>query len=179
VCATDLRCTNGTFVRVGARWEEIKEPRVISQDAEIMLGDYRTTPGKRLAEEPTPPVKNAPARGAALLEKSSTNEPALPQNPRGQTRAEKRCRRSREEAGLPSPAARTRTAIRAGTERPCTRAPHRGVAPEIPLPPASDSFLLLNLTDTTIPFQEAVGKPLDTHFCTFFFSGSERRRRCR
>ena len=30
-----------------------------------------------------------------------------------------------------------------------------------------------------IPFQEAVEKPLATHFCTFFFSGSERRRRCR
>ncbi len=62
------------------------------------------------------------------------------------------------------------------------RAPERRTEesrPKTPHPPASDSFLLLNLTDTTIPFQEAVGKPLDTHFCTFFFSGSERRRRCR
>ncbi len=66
MCVTDLRSTNGTCVRVGAQWEESKEPRVISQDAEIMLGDYRTTPGKRLAEEPTPPVKKrtGPRRSA-------------------------------------------------------------------------------------------------------------------
>ena len=62
VCVTDLRSTNGTCVRVGAQWEEIKEPRVISQDAEIMLGDYRTTPGKRLAEAVTAPVRGAPAK---------------------------------------------------------------------------------------------------------------------
>ena len=59
---TDLRSINGTFVRVGAQWEESKEPRVISQDAEIMLGDYRTTPGKRLAEAVTAPVPGAPAK---------------------------------------------------------------------------------------------------------------------
>ena len=79
VRVTDLKSTNGTFLRVGKNWEEIKEPRVVSQDAEIMLGDFQTTPRKLLAavaktpgileklkyrspktEEPTPPVPPTP-----------------------------------------------------------------------------------------------------------------------
>ena len=45
--------TNGTFVRAGGKWEEIKEPRVISHDAELMLGDYQTTPRLLFSESVT------------------------------------------------------------------------------------------------------------------------------
>ena len=78
VCVTDLRSTNGTFVRVGAEWEELKEPRVISQDAEIMLGDYRTTPGKLLAEAVTAPVPGALAKKKY---RSPKDEPSTPRTP--------------------------------------------------------------------------------------------------
>ena len=77
---TDLQSTNGTFVRVGAQWEEIKDTRLVLLDAELMLGDYRITPRRLLAgmlpkkyhsskEEdtpPTPPVKKrtGPRRNA-------------------------------------------------------------------------------------------------------------------
>lgn len=81
VRVTDLQSTNGTFLRVGARWEEIKGMRLVSLDADLMLGDYRTTPRRLLAEvsekkyrsskdeedtPPTPPVKKrtGPRRNA-------------------------------------------------------------------------------------------------------------------
>lgn len=54
VRVTDLKSTNGTFLRTGQTWEEIREPRVVPQDAEIMLGDFQTTPRKLLAAAPTP-----------------------------------------------------------------------------------------------------------------------------
>ena len=68
VRATDLKSTNGTFLRVGKNWEEIKEPRVVAQDAEIMLGDFQTTPRKLLAA-----VANKPPTG--LLEKLKYRSP--------------------------------------------------------------------------------------------------------
>lgn len=57
VRATDLQSTNGTFLRVGKKWEELKEPRLVSQDAEIMLGDYQTTPRKLLAQAVAAPLR--------------------------------------------------------------------------------------------------------------------------
>jgi hypothetical protein len=56
---TDLRSTNGTFLRVGTKWEEIKGTRIVALDAELMLGEFRTTPRKLLADAPAsqaPPV---------------------------------------------------------------------------------------------------------------------------
>ena len=78
VRATDLQSTNGTFLRVGKNWEEIKEPRVVAQDAEIMLGDFQTTPRKLLAA-----VANKPS---GILEKlkyrsPKTEEPTPPTPP--------------------------------------------------------------------------------------------------
>ena len=77
---TDLQSTNGTFVRVGAQWEEIKGTRLVSLDTELMLGDYKTTVRRLLSEmspkryrsskeedtPPTPPVKKrtGPRRNA-------------------------------------------------------------------------------------------------------------------
>ena len=81
VCVTDLRSTNGTFVRVGAKWEAIKEPRVISQDAEIMLGDFRTTPGRLLAEAVTAPVPGAPAKKKYRSPKDEQPTPPTPPTP--------------------------------------------------------------------------------------------------
>jgi predicted component of type VI protein secretion system len=46
---TDLQSTNGTFVRAGKKWEEIKGTRVVEMDSELMLGEYRTTPRELLA----------------------------------------------------------------------------------------------------------------------------------
>jgi pSer/pThr/pTyr-binding forkhead associated (FHA) protein len=46
---SDLKSTNGTFVRVGAKWEEIKGTRLVSLDAELMLGDYKITPRRLLS----------------------------------------------------------------------------------------------------------------------------------
>lgn len=53
---TDLESTNGTFVRVGSKWEEIKGTRTVTADSEIMLGDYKTTPHRLLAEAKTVPL---------------------------------------------------------------------------------------------------------------------------
>ena len=77
---TDLQSTNGTFVRAGAQWEEIKGTRLISLDTELMLGDYKITVRRLLSEmspkkyrsskeedtPPTPPVKKrtGPRRNA-------------------------------------------------------------------------------------------------------------------
>src|SRR5882762_5504557 len=47
---TDLQSTNGTFIRAGKNWEEIKGSRILALDAELMLGDYRTTARKLLAD---------------------------------------------------------------------------------------------------------------------------------
>lgn len=60
VRVTDLKSTNGTFLRVEKTWEEIREPRVIAEDAEIMLGDFQTTPRKLLATAAKkPPAEKA------------------------------------------------------------------------------------------------------------------------
>ena len=77
VRVTDLQSTNGTFLRVEKNWEEIKEPRVVAQDAEIMLGDFQTTPRKLLAAVSKPP---------GILEKlkyrsPKTEEPTPPTPP--------------------------------------------------------------------------------------------------
>lgn len=76
---TDLKSTNGTFLRVGAQWQEIKGTRLVLLDAELMLGDYNTTPRRLLSEvvrkkyrsskeeeEDTPPIKKrtGPRRNA-------------------------------------------------------------------------------------------------------------------
>ncbi len=62
----DLNSTNGTFVREGGRWLEIKARRTLAADAEIMLGDYETTPKELLASlstrpPPLPPKEPEPA----------------------------------------------------------------------------------------------------------------------
>jgi hypothetical protein len=43
VTVKDLNSANGTFHRVKGKWEELKAPRTISIDAELMLGSYVTT----------------------------------------------------------------------------------------------------------------------------------------
>jgi len=83
VCVTDLQSTNGTFVRVGGQWEEIKEPRVVSEDAEIMLGDYRTTPARLLAEAVTAPLPGSPAKKKYRSPKDE--EPTPPTPPKAPT----------------------------------------------------------------------------------------------
>ena len=76
---TDLRSTNGTFLRVGAKWEEIKGTRMVALDAELMLGDFRTTPRKLLATAPAssgPPPLPAPAADSKSKKyRSSKEEP--------------------------------------------------------------------------------------------------------
>jgi len=57
---TDLQSTNGTFIRAGAKWEEIKGTRIVALDAELMLGDFRTTPRKLLATATTSQAPPAP-----------------------------------------------------------------------------------------------------------------------
>lgn len=56
VVVTDLKSANGTFLRVGSKWEEITQPRIVSRDAEIMLGEYQTTPRRLLAEAAAEPA---------------------------------------------------------------------------------------------------------------------------
>lgn len=55
----DLDSTNGTFIRVAGKWQELRAARTIGAGAEIMLGDYVTTPRALLAlataPEPPPP----------------------------------------------------------------------------------------------------------------------------
>jgi len=53
---TDLNSTNGTFVRVGRKWEEVKGSRTVAFEGEIMLGDYTTTPHRLLSEAVTAPL---------------------------------------------------------------------------------------------------------------------------
>ena len=71
---TDLRSTNGTFLRVGAQWEEIKDTRTVPLDAELMLGDYRTTPRKLLAAAPASPGSPAPVASKSKKYRSSKEE---------------------------------------------------------------------------------------------------------
>ncbi len=78
VRVTDLKSTNGTFLRVGKKWEEIKEARVVPLDAEIMLGDYQTTPRRLLAEAVTAPVEGL---GAKKKYRSSKEEDTPPTPP--------------------------------------------------------------------------------------------------
>jgi hypothetical protein len=49
---TDLQSTNGTFVSVGRKWEEVTGTRVVALDVDLMLGEFRTTPRKLLATAP-------------------------------------------------------------------------------------------------------------------------------
>src|SRR5438045_1507069 len=52
---TDLRSTNGTFLRAGGKWVELKNTQTVDLDAELMLGDYKTTPRKLLeTKSPAP-----------------------------------------------------------------------------------------------------------------------------
>jgi hypothetical protein len=67
---TDLQSSNGTFVSVGRKWEEITGTRVIAMDAELMLGEYRTTPRKLLA--------SAPVAGGQKEEPTAPQPPPLP-----------------------------------------------------------------------------------------------------
>jgi pSer/pThr/pTyr-binding forkhead associated (FHA) protein len=76
VTITDLKSTNGTFVRVGKKWEEIKGTRTLPLDAEIMLGDYQTTPRRLLAEALTAPVE-----GEKLKYRSTKEEDTPPTPP--------------------------------------------------------------------------------------------------
>jgi pSer/pThr/pTyr-binding forkhead associated (FHA) protein len=68
---TDLQSTNGTFVRVGAEWEEIKGTRLVQLDEELMLGDYKITPRRLLAEV-------APKKYRSSKEEEDAPPPAPP-----------------------------------------------------------------------------------------------------
>jgi pSer/pThr/pTyr-binding forkhead associated (FHA) protein len=60
----DLESTNGTFIRVAGKWQELKAAKKLDAGAEIMLGDYVTTPKALLAlvaEPPPLPEKPEPA----------------------------------------------------------------------------------------------------------------------
>ena len=63
---TDLKSSNGTFVKVGRDWEEIKGSRIVALDAELMLGDFRITPRKLLAAAPAEPPKQEAAPNESL-----------------------------------------------------------------------------------------------------------------
>ncbi len=62
----DLESTNGTFLRVAGKWQELKAAKTIDAGAEIMLGDYVTTPKAllALAAETPPPLPKKPERAA-------------------------------------------------------------------------------------------------------------------
>ena len=80
VTVTDLQSTNGSFLRVGSKWEEIKGSRVIRMDDEIMLGDYRTTPRRLLADAITAPVDAGKKKYRSAKEEEPTppTPPPLP-----------------------------------------------------------------------------------------------------
>ena len=69
---TDLQSANGTFVSVGRKWEEIKGVRMVALDAELRLGDFRTTPRKLLAA-----AQSADAKGTQQ-ERGPQGPPPLP-----------------------------------------------------------------------------------------------------
>lgn len=62
----DLASTNGTFLRVAGKWQELKMAKTIDATAEIMLGDYVTTPNAllALAPEAPPPLPKKPEPAA-------------------------------------------------------------------------------------------------------------------
>jgi hypothetical protein len=76
---TDLKSTNGTFVRVGSKWEEVKGARTVAADTEIMLGDFKTTPRKLLAEAETVPLVGDHAK--PKYRSSKDDEEATPPTP--------------------------------------------------------------------------------------------------
>jgi hypothetical protein len=45
----DLESTNGTFLRVAGKWQELKAAKTVEAGVEIMLGDYVTSPKALLA----------------------------------------------------------------------------------------------------------------------------------
>ena len=73
---TDLQSTNGTFIRVGGKWEEMKGTRVVALDAELMLGDFHTTPRKLLATALAAPPP--PGESKSKKYRSSKEEPPPP-----------------------------------------------------------------------------------------------------
>jgi hypothetical protein len=75
---TDLKSTNGTFLREGAKWAEIKEARVVALDAELMLGDYKTTPRRLLAEALTVPLHETGKPKKYRSSKEEETPPVLP-----------------------------------------------------------------------------------------------------
>lgn len=92
----DLKSTNGTFIREVGKWVEIKGPRTVSLDAEIMLGDFCTTPRELLAEVPTTPTPPPLPPKKAAAEPPAPEAPKLPEAPKGPT---KRPRLRRNEFG--------------------------------------------------------------------------------
>jgi hypothetical protein len=57
---TDLKSTNGTFLRVAGKWEELVGARTVSIDAELMLGSYVTTARRLVEDSTTAPLKFGP-----------------------------------------------------------------------------------------------------------------------
>jgi hypothetical protein len=79
---TDLKSTNGTFVREGEKWVEIKGKRTLDVDAEIMLADFCSTPRDLLAEVPTTPAPpSAPGKKVETEKKTTPAPPPLPSAP--------------------------------------------------------------------------------------------------
>jgi pSer/pThr/pTyr-binding forkhead associated (FHA) protein len=65
----DLASTNGTFLRVAGKWQELRAAKAIGAGDEIMLGDYVTTPRALLALAPPPAPSPA---------KADTEPPPIP-----------------------------------------------------------------------------------------------------
>jgi hypothetical protein len=91
---TDLKSTNGTFIREVGKWVEIKASRTVSLDAEIMLGDFCTTPRELLAEVPT-----TPAPPPLPAKKAAPELPKAPELPEAPKSAAKKPRLRRNEFG--------------------------------------------------------------------------------
>jgi hypothetical protein len=80
VTITDLNSTNGTFLRVAGKWEELKAPRTVNVEAEIMLGSHITTPLRLLSSIPAPMAPSDPPK-AKRTAKAAPPPPLPPQPP--------------------------------------------------------------------------------------------------
>ena len=74
VKVTDLNSTNGTFVRVAGKWEELDASRVVSLDAELMLGSHVTSPRRLLSGIAAP----LPAGNPRMAKPAAKGPPPLP-----------------------------------------------------------------------------------------------------
>jgi hypothetical protein len=78
VTVTDLDSTNGTFLRVAGKWEELDAPQTVGLDAELMLGSHVTTPRRLLSGVAAPAASGNPRRTKPTANKLP---PPLPETP--------------------------------------------------------------------------------------------------